>query len=99
MKRNSIEFSEDGYSFKFLFSDGRESAWIYSKEAGYISLNYFADKEIISIIEYEEMLDALLRAENLEWSNNEPKLVYFYTPYGLVPIYSIYDSIKNPWPN
>lgn len=65
--KNKIEFSKDGTSFSFIFSDNSEVIEINSKEAGFKAILDLASKLKITTEEYGEFQKQILQAENLPW--------------------------------
>jgi hypothetical protein len=75
MKKNVIEFSKDGSSFSFNFANGSESFEIDSKEAGFKAISELAQKSKITVEEFGEFCDQILKAENLPWSDSMQKVM------------------------
>ena len=72
--KNVIVFSKDGSSFSFNFGNGSESFEIVSKEAGFKAITDLAQKGKITVEEFGEFRDQILKAENLPWSDSTKKV-------------------------
>jgi hypothetical protein len=67
MEKNCIEFTNGGKEFIIKFADGAESLAIESKIEGFEAITKLAQKKKITVDEFSEMRDQILKSENLPW--------------------------------